>query len=104
MVSFRAYGVAFLASFVDALLHNTSSDITILASSRAVVGGILAEVTLVVNTTTGKIVSVYDSVRPSSEFPPGTAYTDYSPKLLLPGLLDAHVHLNEPGRTEWEGF
>ncbi|CAI4217544.1 unnamed protein product [Parascedosporium putredinis] len=24
--------------------------------------------------------------------------------ILLPGLVDAHVHLNEPGRTEWEGF
>lgn len=23
---------------------------------------------------------------------------------VLPGLVDAHVHLNEPGRTEWEGF
>src|SRR4051812_49211242 len=23
---------------------------------------------------------------------------------LLPGLIDAHVHFNEPGRTEWEGF
>jgi allantoinase len=23
---------------------------------------------------------------------------------ILPGLVDAHVHLNEPGRTEWEGF
>src|ERR1700733_10390196 len=22
---------------------------------------------------------------------------------LLPGLVDAHVHVNEPGRTEWEG-
>ena len=21
-----------------------------------------------------------------------------------PGVVDAHVHLNEPGRTEWEGF
>lgn len=25
-------------------------------------------------------------------------------QLLLPGLVDAHVHVNEPGRTEWEGF
>lgn len=25
-------------------------------------------------------------------------------QLLMPGLVDAHVHLNEPGRTEWEGF
>ena len=24
--------------------------------------------------------------------------------LLLPGLVDTHVHINEPGRTEWEGF
>ena len=24
--------------------------------------------------------------------------------VLLPGLVDSHVHINEPGRTEWEGF
>ncbi len=24
--------------------------------------------------------------------------------VLLPGLVDSHVHLDEPGRTEWEGF
>ena len=24
--------------------------------------------------------------------------------VLMPGLVDSHVHLNEPGRTEWEGF
>lgn len=25
-------------------------------------------------------------------------------QVLLPGLVDTHVHVNEPGRTEWEGF
>jgi len=25
-------------------------------------------------------------------------------EVLLPGLVDSHVHVNEPGRTEWEGF
>ena len=25
-------------------------------------------------------------------------------QILLPGLVDSHVHVNEPGRTEWEGF
>jgi allantoinase len=25
-------------------------------------------------------------------------------QVLLPGLIDSHVHVNEPGRTEWEGF
>jgi allantoinase len=24
--------------------------------------------------------------------------------VLLPGLVDTHVHINEPGRTDWEGF
>ena len=24
--------------------------------------------------------------------------------ILMPGVIDAHVHVNEPGRTEWEGF
>nr|WP_323741191.1 allantoinase AllB [Microbacterium sp. VKM Ac-2870] len=27
-----------------------------------------------------------------------------SDEVLLPGLVDSHVHLDEPGRTEWEGF
>ncbi len=25
-------------------------------------------------------------------------------EVLLPGVVDSHVHVNEPGRTEWEGF
>ena len=29
---------------------------------------------------------------------------DIEADLLLPGLVDTHVHINEPGRTEWEGF
>ncbi|MFN0010074.1 MAG: allantoinase AllB [Phycisphaerales bacterium] len=35
----------------------------------------------------------------------GTAPTfDVGNLAVLPGIIDAHVHINEPGRTEWEGF
>src|SRR3954471_18700067 len=29
---------------------------------------------------------------------------DYGELAVMPGIVDTHVHLNEPGRTEWEGF
>jgi allantoinase len=29
---------------------------------------------------------------------------DLGERVLMPGLVDTHVHINEPGRTEWEGF
>lgn len=44
----------------------------------------------------GRIAAIeaYDAV-------PGEDLGDLA---LLPGLVDTHVHVNEPGRTEWEGF
>src|SRR5512143_598252 len=30
--------------------------------------------------------------------------TDYGDLTIMPGVVDSHVHVNEPGRTEWEGF
>jgi len=30
--------------------------------------------------------------------------TDFGELVISPGLVDCHVHMNEPGRTEWEGF
>ncbi len=29
---------------------------------------------------------------------------DVGDHILMPGIIDAHVHINEPGRTHWEGF
>jgi allantoinase len=35
----------------------------------------------------------------------GPAFVDLADdEVLLPGLVDTHVHVNDPGRTEWEGF
>ena len=29
---------------------------------------------------------------------------DFDNNIIIPGVIDVHVHVNEPGRTEWEGF
>jgi len=29
---------------------------------------------------------------------------DYGDLVIMPGIVDSHVHVNEPGRVEWEGF
>lgn len=36
--------------------------------------------------------------------PEGARLEDLGDDVLLPGLVDTHVHVNDPGRTEWEGF
>jgi allantoinase len=35
---------------------------------------------------------------------PGTQLVDAGSLLVTPGVVDSHVHINEPGRTEWEGM
>jgi allantoinase len=67
-----------------------------LYSSRVVTpGGVLAAA---VTLRDGRI----EAVTPSAAAPPGAL--DYGDAVLMPGLVDLHVHLNEPGRAEWEGF
>jgi allantoinase len=44
-------------------------------------------------------VTAYDDVPDA-----GALVTLADDVVLLPGLVDTHVHVNEPGRTEWEGF
>jgi allantoinase len=71
----------------------------VIRASRVVVGD--AEVPACVEVRGGRIASVtaYDRV-PSAP----TVVTLGEDEVLLPGLVDTHVHVNEPGRTEWEGF
>jgi allantoinase len=43
-------------------------------------------------------------VRSWDDVPEAAVLHDSGDHVLLPGLVDSHVHINEPGRTEWEGF
>jgi allantoinase len=38
------------------------------------------------------------------DVPAGATLDDAGDLAVMPGIVDTHVHLNEPGRTEWEGF
>ncbi|MFD9336171.1 allantoinase AllB [Streptomyces sp. NPDC060028] len=49
----------------------------------------------------GKIAAVLPY---EAEVPAGARLEDLGDDVLLPGLVDTHVHVNDPGRTEWEGF
>ncbi|MEV6687676.1 allantoinase AllB [Streptomyces sp. NPDC051130] len=49
----------------------------------------------------GKIVAVLPH---QADVPAGARLEDFGDDVLLPGLVDTHVHVNDPGRTEWEGF
>ena len=45
------------------------------------------------------------AVLPHDATPPaGARLTDLGDDVLLPGMVDTHVHINDPGRAEWEGF
>jgi len=38
------------------------------------------------------------------QVPKNYTVRDFGEAAILPGLVDSHVHINDPGRTEWEGF
>jgi allantoinase len=44
------------------------------------------------------------SVVAPEQMPEHAEVRDFGDDAILPGLIDPHVHINEPGRTEWEGF
>lgn len=44
------------------------------------------------------------SVSHGRSIPHGYWVSDCGDDCILPGLVDTHVHINEPGRTDWEGF
>ncbi|KAJ1921566.1 Allantoinase [Mycoemilia scoparia] len=78
----------------------SSSATTIITSKRVMLSSEQAEplpYTIHVNNETGKIVQI------DQGYAPEKANIDSGNELIMPGIVDAHVHINQPGRTQWEG-
>ena len=73
-----------------------SPDAAIISNRTITPVGIKKTVVLIKD---GKISDVVDEL-PEGDFP----VTDTGDNVLMPGIVDPHVHINEPGRTDWEGF
>ena len=71
----------------------------VIHAPRAVCDG--AEAARSIGIADGRIVAV----EPAGSLPPAPRVVELGPDaVLLPGLVDSHVHVCEPGNTEWEGF
>ncbi|KAE9411470.1 allantoinase [Gymnopus androsaceus JB14] len=64
----------------------------------------LQPATIIINADSGKILQVHPKILSEESLPSPHILIDAGSNVVLPGLVDAHVHLNEPGRTDWEGF
>jgi allantoinase len=75
----------------------------VIRARRAVIAG--RETSATVSLANGRIVAI-DPYSTDVEVGAGNGqHVELAEdEVLLPGLVDAHVHVNEPGRTDWEGF
>jgi allantoinase len=73
----------------------------IFRSLRTVLPGRVQPASIVVSDEDGgRIIDI----RPHDADPCGAEVIDAGVAALLPGFVDSHVHVNEPGRADWEGF
>jgi allantoinase len=80
-------------------------------SKRVVLPSGIAAATLYISDgRIDRIVSHAGSASDSLDPPPSSVdaaiaeVRDFGDLVVMPGLVDTHVHVNEPGRTDWEGF
>ena len=52
----------------------------------------------------GRIAAIEPHAAATGNNPQDITVIDAGSAVVMPGLVDTHVHINEPGRTDWEGF
>jgi allantoinase len=67
-------------------------------SKRCFINNQFIEATLYIKNE--KIHQVFKGLYAIEDIP----FLDYDNLIVMPGIIDAHVHINEPGREHWEGF
>jgi allantoinase len=75
------------------------SDDVVIRARRAIIGGRETSASVVVRD--GRVVAIEPL---DADVADASVVELAEDEVLLPGLVDSHVHVNEPGRTEWEGF
>ncbi len=71
-----------------------NGEVRALFSTRCFISGKLQPASI--SFANGKITAIDLAKLPGAE--------DFGNAVIMPGVIDTHVHVNEPGRTEWEGF
>jgi allantoinase len=71
----------------------------IIRGRRVVLPDAVTPATILINDGRIAALGSYDEVSPD-----GALIEAGNESIVMPGLVDTHVHVNEPGRTEWEGF
>ncbi len=71
-----------------------------ITTRRAVVDGAVKPAAIVIDAEKGLITDV----KQPENVPKDLEVEDVGDDVVMPGMIDVHVHVNEPGRTHWEGF
>ena len=95
--SFAELATLGLLGSANAKIFTLISENTILPSSYEP-----QPATIQIDDQSGKIVDVFGGIR--GDMIVGEVVEIDNSDILLPGLVDTHVHINDPGREQWEGF
>lgn len=89
------------------MASNQNNNLMIISSSRIILPDSTEPTpgTIEIDKNTGKIIKILPYKLSINDYNDHKEqFLDVGNNVVMPGLIDAHVHLNEPGRTQWEGF